>query len=168
MKNLRTLTILAIVALSATGASAFDLATTAAVEVVEGISAVQTTEMDFGQVADHDGDLVLSTDPGTAMTDASHISFDPTGYTPAIFDVTSIIGASINASFADTDAADGLALGTFAVSLDGGTSDEADLTDITQVAGTDTWNVGCTLTVDAATAVVGVAAVAYTMTIVLN
>ena len=57
MKNLRMLTILALVALSATGAQAFDLATTAAVEIVEGVSAAQTTEMDFGQVADHDGDL---------------------------------------------------------------------------------------------------------------
>ena len=168
MKNLRTLAILALVALSATGAHAFDLATTAAVEVVEGVTAVETTGMDFGQVADHDGALVLASDPSTAMTDAAHISFDPTGYTPAIFDVTSIIGASLNASFTDTDGADGLALGTFTVSLDGGTTDEADLTDITQIAGTDTWNVGCTLTVDAATAVVGVAAVAYTMTIVLN
>lgn len=168
MKNLGTLTILAIVALSATGAQAFDLATTAAVEVVEGITAVQVTAMDFGQVADHDGALVLATDPTTSMTDASFISFDPTGYTPAVFDVTGIIGASLNASFTDTDAADGLALSTFTVSLDGGTTDELALATITQVAGTDTWNVGCTLTVDAATAVVGVAAVGYTMTIVLN
>ena len=68
----------------------------------------------------------------------------------------------------DTDAADGLALSAFTVSLDAGTSDEADITAITQVAGTDTWNVGCTLTVDAATAVTGVAAVDYTMSVTMN
>jgi hypothetical protein len=168
MKNLKTLTILAVVSLTATGALAFDLPTTAAVEVVEGITVAQVTGMDFGQVADHDGALVLDTDPAVAMTDAAFISFDPTGYTPGIFTVTSIIGASLAATFTDTDAADGLALGTFTVSLDAGVSDEANLATITQVANNDTWNVGCTLTVAAATATVGVQAVAYTMSVVLN
>ena len=168
MKNFKTLTVLALVALTATSAMAFDLPTTAAVEVVEGITVSQTTGMDFGQVADFDGALVLSTDPTAAMTDAAHISFDPTGYTPAVFSVTSMIGATLNATFSDTDATDGLALGTFKVSLDGGTTDQADITAITQVAGTDTWNIGCTLTVDAATAVVGAASVAYNLNVVLN
>ncbi len=168
MKNFKSLVILTLVALTASSAMAFDLPTTAAVEVVEGITITQATGMDFGQVADFDGSLVLSTDPTASMTDAAHISFDPTGYTPAIFSVTSMIGATLNATITDTDATDGLALATFTVSLDGGTSDEADITDITQLAGTDTWNVGCTLTVDAATAVVGVAAVAYNLNVVLN
>jgi hypothetical protein len=168
MKNFRNLTILALVALTATGAQAFDLATTAAVEVVEGVVVAQTTGMDFGQVADHDGALVLATDPATPLTDAAHISFDDTGYTPAVFTVTSIIGASLNASFTDDDATDGLALATWTVSLDAGANDELDLTDITQLATTDTWNVGCTLTVDAATALVGIAAVDYTITVVMN
>ncbi len=168
MKNFKTLTVLALVALTATSAMAFDLPTTAAVEVVEGISIAQTTGMDFGQVADFNGALVLSTDPTAAMTDVAHISFDPTGYTPAVFTVTSMIGATLNATITDTDATDGLALATFKVSLNGGTSDEADITDITQLAGTDTWNVGCTLTVDAATAVVGAASVAYNLNVVLN
>lgn len=168
MKNFRNLAILALVVFTATGAQAFDLATTAAVEVVEGVVVVQTTGMDFGQVADHDGDLVLATDPATPLTDADNISFDDTGYTPGIFTVTSIIGASLNATFTDDDATDGLALGTFTISLDGGSSDEADNTAITQLAVTDTWNVGCTLTVDAGTALVGVHAVDYTMTVILN
>ncbi len=168
MKNLKTLTVLAVVALTATSAFAFDLPTTAAVEVVEGINVTQTTGMDFGQVADFNGALVLASDPTTAMVDASSISYDPTGYSPAVFSVTSIIGATLNATFSDTDAADGLALATFVVSLDGGTTDELDITAITQVAGTDTWNIGCTLTVDAATAVVGVATVGYNLNVVLN
>ncbi len=168
MKNLKTLTILAVVALTATSAFAFDLPTTAAGEVVEGITVTQTTGMDFGQVADFDGALVLATDPATAMTDVAHISFDPTGYSPAVFSVTSIIGATLNATFTDTDGADGLALSAFTVSLDAGTNDEADITAITQVAGTDTWNVGCTLTVDEATALVGAASVGYNVNIVLN
>jgi len=168
MKNLKTLTVLALVALTATSAMAFDLPSTAAVEVVEGITITQTTGMDFGQVADFDGDLVLATDPSAAMTDLSHISFDPTGYSPAVFSVTSMIGATLNATITDTDGTDGLALGTFTVSLDGGTNDEANLATITQIAGTDAWNVGCTLTVDAATAVIGAAAVGYNLNVVLN
>jgi len=168
MKNLKTLTILAIVALTATSAFAFDLPTSAAVEVVEGISVTQTTGMDFGQVANFAGALVLSTDPGDPMTDAAHISFDPTGYTPAIFEVTSIAGATVNATFTDLDATDGLALSAFTVSLDGGGADEADITAITQVGATDTWNVGCTLTVDPADAVEGAATVGYNVNVVLN
>ncbi len=168
MKNLKTLTVLALVALTATSAFAFDLPTTAAVEIVEGLTVTQDTGMDFGQVADFDGALVLATNPATAMVDASFISFDSTGYTPAIFSVTSIIGATLNATFTDTDGADGLALSAFAVSLDAGTTDEAAITAITQVAGTDTWNIGCTLTVDAATAALGAAAVAYNLNVVLN
>ncbi len=168
MKNLKTLTVLAVVALTATSAFAFDLPTTAAIEVVEGITVTQTTGMDFGQVALFDGVLVLSTDPGTAMTDADFISFDPTGYSPAVFAVTSIVGATLNSTFSDTDAADGLALSLFTVSLDGGTANEADITAITQVLGTDVWNVGCTLTVDSGTAVVGVATIDYNLNVVLN
>lgn len=168
MKTLKTLTILTLVVLTATSAMAFDLPTTAAVEVVEGITITQTTGMDFGQVADFSGALILTTDPTAPMTDAAHISFDPTGYTPAIFSVTSMIGATLNATIADTDATDGLALATFTVSLNGGTANEADITAITQVAGTDTWHVGCTLTVDATTAVVGAAAVDYNLNVVLN
>ena len=168
MKRFSCLAILALVAMAATGAQAFDLVTTAAVEIVEGVTASETTGMDFGQVADHDGALVLSTDPTAAMTDASHISFDPTGYTPAILDVTSIIGASLNASFTDAGDVAGLALGTWTVSLDGGSTDEGDITDITQITSADTWNVGATLTVTAATAVVGAATPGYTITVVLN
>lgn len=168
MKTLKTITVLALVTLTATSVLAFDLPTTAAVEVVEGISITQTTGMDFGQVADFDGDLVLTTDPTAAMTDGDHISFDPTGYTPAIFSVTSMIGATLNATIADTDATDGLALATFTVSLDAGSNDQANLATITQVAGTDTWHVGCTLTVDASTAIVGATAVAYNLNVMLN
>ncbi len=168
MKSLKTLTVLALVALTATTAMAFDLPTTAAVEVVEGLTIAQVTGMDFGQVADFDGALVLATDPGTAMTDAAHISFDPTGYTPAVFSVTSIIGATLNATITDTDAADGLALSAFKVSLDGGGADEADITAITQIAGTDTWNVGCTLTVDADAALLGAQDVDYNLNVVLD
>jgi hypothetical protein len=168
MKNLSTLTILALVALTATGAQAFDLATTAVVEVVEGITVTETTAMDFGSVALYDGNLVLSTNPATAMTDVDFISYDPTGYTPGVFSVVSIAGASLNASFVDGDGADGLDVGTFTISLDAGLTDQALITAITQVAATDTWNVGCTLTVDSAEAVLGVAAVGYTMTVVLN
>ena len=168
MKRFSCLAILALVAMAATGAQAFDLVTTAAVEIVEGVTVAQTTGMDFGQVADHDGALVLATNPASPMTDASFISFDPTGYTPAIFTVTSIAGASMNASFTDAGDVAGLALGTWTVSLDGGSTDEGDITDITQITSADTWNVGATLTVTAATAVVGAATPGYTITVVLN
>jgi len=168
MRKLNFITAVAIVLCGAQSASAVDLNTTAAIEIVEGIVIAQTTGMNFGQVADHDGALVLSTNPATAMTDASLISFDPAAKTPGIFSVTSIIGASLNASFTDIADVAGLALSAFTVSLDGGTSNEANLLAITQIAGTDTWNVGATMTVTAATAVVGVATPGYTMTIVLN
>ncbi len=168
MKNLRILTILALVALSATSAFAFDLPSTAAVEVVEGLTVVQVTGMDFGQVAQHDGTIVLATNPATALVDGDHISFDSTGYTPAIFTVTSIAGAILTAVIADSDGTDGLALGTFTVSLDAGTSNEADLTDIDQTSATETWHVGCTLDVTGGTAVLGAQAVTYDVGVTMN
>ena len=124
--------------------------------------------MDFGQVADHDGTLVLATNPASPMTDASFISFDDTGYTPGIFTCTSIPGASVNASFSDADDVDGLNLSAWTVSLDGGGSDEANLLAITQVAEADTWNIGATLTVVAADAALGAQTPGYTITVTLN
>ncbi len=167
MNSLKTVSTLLIVIACAANVMAFDLVSTAAVEVVEGISIAQTTQMDFGQVADHDGTLTVTTDAAVAMTDPNFISFDPTGYTPGIFTCTSIVGASVNASFTDSDDVAGLNLSAFAVSVNGA-ADEGDLTDITQVNADDTWNVGATLTVVAADAVVGVHAPGYTITVVLN
>lgn len=167
MSNLKTVSTLVFVIVAASSAMAFDLPTTAAVEVVEGITLAQTTEMNFGQVADHDGTITVTTDAAVAMTDPDFLSFDPTGYTPGIFTCTSIAGASVNASFADTDDVAGLNLSAFTVSVNGA-ADEALLTAITQVNAADTWNIGATLTVVAADAVVGVHAPGYTITVVLN
>ena len=167
MNNLKTVSTLVFIIACAANVMAFDLATTAAVEVVEGISIAQTTQMNFGQVADHDGTLTLTTDAAVAMTDPNFISFDPTGYTPGIFTCTSIAGASVNASFTDSDDVAGLNLSAFTVSVNGA-ADEADLTAITQVNADDTWNVGATLTVVALDALVGVHAPGYTITVVLN
>jgi len=167
MKNLKTVSTLVFVTMCAVNVMAFDLPVSAAVEVVEGISLAQVTQMDFGQVADHDGALTVTTDAAVAMTDPNFISFDPTGYTPGIFTCTSIIGASVNASFVDTDDVAGLNLSAFAVSVNGA-ADEGNLLAITQVTTADTWNVGATLTVVALDAVVGVHAPGYTITVVLN
>ncbi len=168
MKNAKIITILALVALCATSASAFDLPSTAAVEIVEGLTVVQVTGMDFGQVALHDGALVLSTNPATAMTDASFISFDETGYTPAVFTVSSIAGAAVTAVIADDGLTAGLTLGTFVLSLDGGTSDEADYAAVAMTADDETWNIGCTLTVVAASTAVGTYALGYDVGITMD
>lgn len=168
MKTLKTLTILAVALSFASGAQAFDLVTSAAVEIVEGITITEVTGMDFGQVADHDGDLVLATNPASPMTDGDFISFDPTGYTPGIFTVDSIAGADVNASFVDAADVAGLTLSAWTISLDGGSTDEGTIASITQIAAQDTWNIGATLTVAAATAVVGAATPGYTITVTLN
>jgi hypothetical protein len=167
MRNLKTLSTLFLVMLCATSSLAFDLPTTAAVEVVEGITLAQTTQMDFGQVADHDGALTVATDAAQALSDPNAISFDDTGYTPGIFTCTSIPAASVNCSFTDTDDVAGLNLSAWAVSVNGG-ADEGNLLAITQANAADTWNVGATLTVVAADAIVGVHAPGYTITVVLN
>jgi hypothetical protein len=167
MNNLKTVSTLVFIIVSAANVMAFDLPTTAAVEVVEGISIAQTTQMNFGSVADHDGTITVTTDEAVAMTDPNFLSFDPTGYTPGIFTCTSIAGASVNASFVDDDDIAGLNLSAFTVSVNGG-ADEALLTAITQLTAADTWNVGATLTVVALDAIVGVHAPGYTITVVLN
>jgi hypothetical protein len=165
MKNFRTLTILALVAFSATSAQALLVTSAANVEVVEGVVVAEVTAMDFGQVADKDGVLVLSTNPATAMTDADGISFDPTGYTPGIFTVTAPIGAAVSAVFADVDDVAGLNLSAWTVSNDGGSANQGNLTAITQIASSDTWNIGASLTVVAADAGIGSATPGYTITV---
>lgn len=94
-------------------------------------------------------------------------TFDDTGYIPGIFTCTSIPGASVNASFVDADDVAGVNLSAWAVSVNGA-ADEGDLTAITQQNADDTWNLGATLTVVAADAIVGVHAPGYTITVVLN
>ena len=168
MRHLKCFSVLAMLVFCATSVHAFDLAATAAVEIVEGISIAQTTQMDFGQVADHDGNLVLGTDPATAMTDASFISFDSTGYTPGIFTLTTIAGASVNCSIVNDADVAGLTLSAWTISLDAGVSDEGDITDITALTDTDTWNIGATLAVASAAATIGAVTPGYTITVVLN
>jgi Domain of unknown function (DUF4402) len=167
MNNLKTVSTLVFIIVCAANAMAFDLVTTATVEIVEGISIIQTTEMNFGQLADHDGAVTVATDPAVALGDPAFLVYDETGYTPGIFTCTSIAGASVDATF--TDAADvaGLALSAFTVSVNGG-ANEADNTAIAQQTSDDTWNVGATLTVTALTAVIGVHNPGYTITLALN
>jgi len=167
MKNLKVLTTLVFVTACAGSVLAFDRPVSAAVEIVEGVSIAEVTQMDFGQVADHDGALTITTDAAVAMTDPAFISYDDTGYTPGIFTCTSIPGASVNCAIVNDADVAGLTLSAFAVSVEGG-ADEGDLTDITQIASDDTWNIGATLTVAAATAVEGAHTPGYTITITLN
>ena len=167
MNNLKTVSTLVFLVVCASNAMAFDLVTTAAVEIVEGISIVQTTEMNFGQLADHDGAVTVATDPAVALSDPAHIVYDETNWTPGIFTCTSIAGASIAATFTDAGDVAGLGLSAFTVSVNGG-ANEANLATIQQQTSDDTWNVGATLTVTALTAVIGVHSPGYTVTLALN
>jgi hypothetical protein len=169
MKNLRILTILALVALCATSAFAFDLATTAAVEIVEGVTVSQTTGMDFGSVANKTGTLVLSTNPATVLTDASFISVDPATKSPAVFTVDSINGADVSFAFTPV-AGTGLSLDTWTISVDGGTTELAEAAHggITLASASTSWNVGASLDVVGGTAVNGSQTVSYTIGVTLD
>ena len=168
MKSLVRFSILTMFLFSCIGtAAAFDLDTTADITIVEGVTVTETTALDFGEVADKDGTLVLNTD-GT-VTDANLISV-PTGTPVAgVFSVASVAGAAVTAAFTDNSAIAGLAMATMVISQDGGNTDEAALNNIVLPLATSTWNMGLSLTVDAANLVVlGAQTLDFRLAVTLN
>lgn len=84
----------AVLLLSATTAAAVDLVTSAAVEIVEGISVVQTTQLNFGVLARNSGSVTVAAADG-AVADPDHLVVDATAISQGIFDVASINGADV-------------------------------------------------------------------------
>jgi Domain of unknown function (DUF4402) len=136
-------------------AVAVDLDTNALLDIVEGITVVQTTALNFGDVAMNDGTITVST-VGT-LTDPNFISYDGTNISQGVFDVTAIAGATYNIDLVETVPAVGLLLENFRLNIDGA-PDEVGVDSfigVTLPNQNTTMNVGADLTVDSATATLG-------------
>ncbi|MBD3219640.1 DUF4402 domain-containing protein [bacterium] len=151
--NPTRLSILAAVAVlvAAVPAGAVDLATTALVEIVEGVAITETQTLDFGVLALTDGSVVVAASDG-GVTDADNMVVDATGISQGVFDVTGVVGADLVADCTAGALPAGIALSAF-------TADWADLgaeaavpTNRTMAASTEVLEIGATITIDETTA----------------
>jgi len=155
----------ALMTLFVSPAAAVDTAATASVELVTGVTCVESQTMDFGQVAIYNGTIKMEA-LGTLDDTGSTISFDATGSQEAQFDVTSPVGATIDIAVAYDAAADGLVLSAASVAWNG--AGEVAAPGSFTSTGADVLHVGATLTVDADNAVVGAFNPGYTVSVTLN
>jgi hypothetical protein len=151
----KTFTVLTLTSLLALPAAAVDLDSIAYVNVVEGITIVEVSALDFGDVALANGTLTVST--AGIVTDPNFLSYNGASIGQAVFTLTVVPGAAYDISFVENLPVVGLILNNFQASIDGAAD----------VVGSDTFlgvsianqastmNVGADLTVDSATASIG-------------
>jgi hypothetical protein len=160
-RAIRVFALTIVSALFAGNASAVDLATTATVNIVEGITISETQGLNFGTLVLNNGDVVIAAD-GT-VTDASLLTQDGTSQSQATFDVTSISGVDLDVTLTPGPAASGLTLSAMSWAV--GAVSTSPFTS----GGTDVLNVGGTLTVDRSAASVGAGqTVDYTVSVTFN
>jgi hypothetical protein len=160
-RAIRVFALTIVSALFAGNASAVDLATTATVNIVEGITISETQGLNFGTLVLNNGDVVIAAD-GT-VTDGSLLTQDGTSQSQATFDVTSISGVDLDVTLTPGPAAGGLTLSAMSWAV--GAVSTSPFTS----GGTDVLNVGGTLTVDRSAASVGAGqTVDYTVSVTFN
>lgn len=154
--NKRSLMFMILVLCFGTGSVyATDLDTFALVSIVEGITIVENTALNFGDVALKDGTVTVGTDG--APTDPMFMVFDGTNISQGIMTIGAVAGSDYNITLAENVPVVGLTLDNFRINIDGG-ADEAgsdNFVGVTLAAAISTLNLGADLTVDSATAVLG-------------
>ncbi len=162
-RAIRVFALTIVSALFAGNASAVDLATTATVNIVEGITISETQGLNFGTLVLNNGDVVIDTDGN--VTDSNLLTSDGTSQAPATFDVTSISGVDLDVTLTPGTATGGLTLSGMTFAFGTG----SDSTNPVSSTGTDVLTVGGTLTVDRSAASVGAGqTVDYTLSVVFN
>lgn len=167
-KKVTGLLILA-VGLWASTAGAVDLDTVAYVTMVEGITIVEDTALNFGDVALNDGTVTIGTDG--SVTDPNFISYDATNVSQGIFTVTAIAGGTYDISLMENIPVVGLLLNNFHLSIDGGADEVGTDTflGVTLANQISAFNIGADLTVDSANAVLGAnQTIGYRLTVNFN
>ena len=149
MKNFSRFSILAAVLMALAGsAGAVDLVTNAQVDIVEGIAIAQTQALNFGVLVLNNGNVVVSSQDGTA-TDADNLIFDATDIAQAVFDVTSVNGADITATCTAGTQPSGITLDTFMADWDdAGAEGAVPQTHTVGATGVAVLEVGATISID--------------------
>ncbi len=126
MKNFSRFSILAVVLWALAGtAVALDVPTIAYVTIVEGVECVEDAAMNFGVLAKSDGSVTINPETG-AISNPNSIIFDGAAINPGEFTVTSCDGIVVALEVAASGVAvDGLTLGDFTASWDGGAVEDA-------------------------------------------
>lgn len=164
MKSFCRFSIMAVAFLALTGSAfAFDLSTDAQVEIVEGLSLVEATALNFGQLALNNGTVVVAAEDG-ATTDTDLLILDNTNITQGVFTLTGLTGWDVTVSAVTGAAVAGLTLDTFTFAWP---DDDAGGTR-TMEADTEAVEVGASLTIDRTTASTGAATLPYTVTVVFQ
>lgn len=162
MKRATCFALSIVFALMAGNASAVDLASTATVTIVEGITITETAALNFGTLVLNNGDVVVATNGN--VTDASSLTSDGTSQQPATFDVDSISGVDLDVNITPDAAANGLTLGTMTFDFEGDSANP-----VTSGGAGDVLTVGGTLTVDRTQASVGASqTMGFTVSVTFN
>lgn len=150
-------------------AGAVDLDTVAYVSMVEGITIVENTALNFGDVALNDGTVTIGSDG--SITDPNFLSYDGTNVSQGVFTVTAIAGGTYDISLMENVPVVGLLLDTFTLSIDGGADEVGTDTflGVNLPNQNSTFNIGADLTVDSANAVLGAnQTIGYRLTVNFN
>lgn len=136
-------------------AAATDLDSFALVDIVEGITIIETTALNFGDVALNTGTITVTT-AGT-ITDPDFLSFDATNVSQGVFTLSVIAGNAYDIDLVENLPVPGLTLDNFRINIDGGANvaGSDNFTAVTLSNQLSTMNVGADLTVDAASASLG-------------
>jgi hypothetical protein len=150
-----SLTALMLVGLVAFPAVAADLDSFAYVTIVDGITIVETTALDFGEIALADGTITVTT--AGAVLDPDFLSFSSVTASQGIFELTVVPGGSYDISLLENVPAAGLTLNNFQINIDGGADEVGsdNFLGVTLPNQISDLNVGADLTVDALNASLG-------------
>ncbi|MEZ4389269.1 MAG: DUF4402 domain-containing protein [Candidatus Krumholzibacteriia bacterium] len=165
MKSFCRFSIMALAFLALTGSAfAFDLATNALVEIVEGLSVSETTALNFGQLALNNGSVVIDPEDGST-TDAANLILDATDVSQGVFAVTGLTAWDVQVDCTAGAMPAGITLGTFTADwADAGAAGAVPHTR-TMAADAENVEIGATLTVDRTTASTGSATLPYTVSV---
>jgi hypothetical protein len=161
MKNFSRFSILAAVLLALAGTvHAAELITSAVVDVVDGVEITETTQMNFGVLANSAGAVVINPLDNT-YTDAAFIVWNNTAITRGEFTVESVVGIEVTASVTPGVMPTGLDLATFTFRWDGTTP--VSTANYTMETRTVPLYIGATLTLDATATLATAVDLPYTL-----
>jgi len=167
MKSFCRFSIMALAFLALTGSAfAVDLDTTALVTIVEGLSLVQDTAMNFGELVLNNGAVEIAADDGTTV-DADFLITDGTEISQGLFTVTGQTDWLIQVDATAGVMPAGLTLATFEFSW-GGAAGAVAPANYEMVADTATLGVGATLTVDRTSAALGATTLPYNVEVLFQ
>lgn len=157
-----------------TDARAVDYSTFALVELVEGITINETAALNFGVLAETDGNVTIATSltvgPPPLADDPDYLTFEGANQTRAEFTVTSVAGATVQVNVTPGATVDGLTLTNPTIDIDGSGEISALPHDAVLSAASVDLYVGATLQVDTSfpTVVAAGQQVPYIVSVVFN